>query len=75
MIKERNEMSNIFSNKFVADDKCFDHIHSMKVKDYKKDYKDLYLPKSTPEVIEVGEIQFVGDYTTKFISTTQEKQM
>jgi hypothetical protein len=30
------------------------------VKDYKKDYKDLYLPKTTPVVVDVGEIQFVA---------------
>ena len=30
------------------------------VKDYKKEYKDLYLPKTTPTIVEVGEIQFVA---------------
>jgi len=30
------------------------------VKDYKKDYKDLYLPKTTPMLVEVGEMQFVA---------------
>jgi hypothetical protein len=29
-------------------------------KDYKKDYKDLYLPKSTPTIVNVGEMQFVA---------------
>ena len=31
-----------------------------KVKDYKKEYKDLYLPKTTPTIVDVGEIQFVA---------------
>ena len=30
------------------------------VKDYKKEYKDLYLPKTVPVIVEVGEIQFVA---------------
>jgi hypothetical protein len=30
------------------------------VKDYKKDYKDLYLPKTTPAIVDVGEMQFVA---------------
>src|SRR5215510_6974256 len=30
------------------------------VKDYKKEYKDLYLPKPTPAIVKVGEIQFVA---------------
>jgi hypothetical protein len=30
------------------------------VKDYKKDYKDLYLPKTTPAVVEVEEMQFIA---------------
>jgi len=30
------------------------------VKDYKKEYKDLYLPKTTPALVEVGEIQFIA---------------
>jgi hypothetical protein len=30
------------------------------VKDYKKEYKDLYQPKTTPTIVEVGEIQFVA---------------
>jgi len=30
------------------------------VKDYKKEYKDLYLPKNTPVIVEVGEMQFVA---------------
>jgi len=30
------------------------------VKDYKKESKELYQPKSTPEMVEVGEIQFVA---------------
>ncbi len=30
------------------------------VKDYKKDYKDLYQSKTIPTVVEVGEIQFVA---------------
>ncbi|MDR0310076.1 MAG: GyrI-like domain-containing protein [Acidobacteriota bacterium] len=29
-------------------------------KDYKKDYKDLYLPKTTPMIIDVPEMQFVA---------------
>jgi hypothetical protein len=28
--------------------------------DYKKEYKDLYLPKTTPMIVDVGEIQFVA---------------
>jgi hypothetical protein len=28
------------------------------VKDYKKEYKDLYLPKTTPTIVNVGEMQF-----------------
>ena len=31
-----------------------------KVKDYKKEYKDLYLPKTTPTIVDVGEMQFVA---------------
>jgi hypothetical protein len=31
-----------------------------KVKDYKKEYKDLYLPKTTPTVVDVGEMKFVA---------------
>jgi len=31
-----------------------------KVKDYKKEYKDLYQPKTTPTIVEVGEMQFVA---------------
>jgi len=30
------------------------------VVDYKKEYKDLYLPKTTPTILDVGEIQFVA---------------
>lgn len=30
------------------------------VKDYKKEYKDLYQPKTTPTIVEVGEMQFVA---------------
>ena len=30
------------------------------VKDYKKEYKDLYLPKITPAIVDVGEMQFVA---------------
>jgi hypothetical protein len=29
-------------------------------KDYKKEYKDLYLPKATPMIIDVGEMSFVA---------------
>jgi hypothetical protein len=29
-------------------------------KDYKKDYKDLYLPKTKPMVIDIPEMQFVA---------------
>jgi len=28
--------------------------------DYKKEYKDLYLPKTTPSIVDVPEMQFVG---------------
>ena len=31
-----------------------------KVKDYKKEYKALYLPKTTPTIVEVGAMQFVA---------------
>ena len=31
-----------------------------KVKDYKKEYKDLYLPKTEPMIIDVPEMQFVA---------------
>ena len=31
-----------------------------KVKDYKKEYKTLYLPKTTPTIVEVGAMQFVA---------------
>ena len=30
------------------------------VKDYKKEYKDLYLPKTTPMMVDVPEIQFIA---------------
>ncbi len=30
------------------------------VKDYKKENKDLYLPKTTPTIVDVGEMQFVA---------------
>jgi hypothetical protein len=30
------------------------------VKDYKKEYKDLYLPKAAPTVVDVGEMKFVA---------------
>ena len=30
------------------------------IKDYKKEYKDLYQPKTTPAVVEVGEMQYVS---------------
>ena len=30
------------------------------VKDYKKEYKDLYQPKTTPSIVEVEEMQFVA---------------
>ena len=30
------------------------------VKDYKKEYKDLYQPKTTPALVDVEEIQFVA---------------
>jgi len=30
------------------------------VKDYKKDYKELYLPKTTPMMVDIPEIQFVA---------------
>ena len=30
------------------------------VKDYKKEYKDLYLPKTTPAIVDVPEMQFVA---------------
>ena len=30
------------------------------VKDYKKEYKELYLPKTTPAIVDVGEMQFVA---------------
>ena len=30
------------------------------IKDYKKEYKDLYLPKTTPMVLDVPEMQFVA---------------
>ena len=28
--------------------------------DYKKEYKDMYLPKTTPAIVEVDEMQFVA---------------
>ena len=31
-----------------------------KIKDYKKEYKALYLPKTTPTIVEVGTMQFVS---------------
>ena len=30
------------------------------IKDYKREYKDLYLPKITPAIVNVGEMQFVA---------------
>ena len=30
------------------------------VKDYKKEYKDLYQPKTTPTIVDVGEVQFIA---------------
>ena len=31
-----------------------------KIKDYKKEYKELYLPKTTPTIVEVEAMQFVA---------------
>jgi hypothetical protein len=35
------------------------------VKDYKKEYKDLYLPKTAPMLVDVGEMQFVSFHGTE----------